>query len=79
MPRESATCAAPVHVDSIMSLGYDNPLYSRPFDHRGSFQTVLFSAWKGSLTPEQTAEVWLRQAGAVLRRLQGCPWPAACP
>jgi 5-dehydro-2-deoxygluconokinase len=39
-----------------MSVGYDKPMYILPFDHRGSFQTKLFG-WKGTLTPEQTAEV----------------------
>jgi 5-dehydro-2-deoxygluconokinase len=39
-----------------MSLGYDHPLYILPFDHRGSFQTKMFG-WKGTLTPEQTAEI----------------------
>jgi 5-dehydro-2-deoxygluconokinase len=39
-----------------MSVGFDQPLYVLPFDHRGSFQTKLFG-WKGTLTPEQTAEV----------------------
>jgi 5-dehydro-2-deoxygluconokinase len=39
-----------------MAIGYDKPLYILPFDHRGSFQTKLFG-WKGTLTPEQTAEV----------------------
>jgi 5-dehydro-2-deoxygluconokinase len=39
-----------------MSVGYDKPLYVLPFDHRGSFQTKMFG-WKGTLTPEQTAEI----------------------
>src|SRR5580658_2665393 len=39
-----------------MTIGYDKPLYILPFDHRGSFQTKMFG-WKGSLTPEQTAEI----------------------
>jgi 5-dehydro-2-deoxygluconokinase len=39
-----------------MTLGFDKPLYILPFDHRGSFQTKLFG-WKGTLTPEQTAEI----------------------
>jgi 5-dehydro-2-deoxygluconokinase len=39
-----------------MSVGYDKPLYILPFDHRGSFQTKMFG-WKGTLTPEQTAQV----------------------
>jgi len=39
-----------------MTVGYDKPLYILPFDHRGSFQTKMFG-WKGTLTPEQTAEV----------------------
>ena len=39
-----------------MTVGYDRPLYILPFDHRGSFQTKLFG-WKGTLTPEQTAEI----------------------
>jgi 5-dehydro-2-deoxygluconokinase len=39
-----------------MSLGYNKPLYILPFDHRGSFQTGMFG-WKGSLSPEQTAQI----------------------
>src|SRR5579885_1536568 len=39
-----------------MTVGFDQPLYVLPFDHRGSFQTKMFG-WKGTLTPEQTAEV----------------------
>ena len=37
-------------------IGYDQPLYILPFDHRGSFQTKMFG-WKGALTPEQTAQI----------------------
>jgi 5-dehydro-2-deoxygluconokinase len=39
-----------------MNVGYNKPLYVLPFDHRGSFQTKMFG-WKGTLTPQQTAEV----------------------
>jgi len=39
-----------------MTIGYDKLLYILPFDHRGSFQSKMFG-WKGSLTPEQTAQV----------------------
>lgn len=39
-----------------MTLGFDQPLYVLPFDHRGSFQTRMFG-WKGTLTAEQTAAV----------------------
>jgi 5-dehydro-2-deoxygluconokinase len=39
-----------------MNIGYDQPLYIQPFDHRGSFQTKLFG-WKGTLTEEQTAAI----------------------
>jgi 5-dehydro-2-deoxygluconokinase len=39
-----------------MNVGFDRPLYILPFDHRGSFQTKMFG-WKGTLTPEQTAEI----------------------
>jgi myo-inositol catabolism protein IolC len=39
-----------------MTIGFDQPLYVLPFDHRGSFQTKMFG-WKGTLTPEQTAQV----------------------
>jgi 5-dehydro-2-deoxygluconokinase len=39
-----------------MSIGFDRPLYILPFDHRGSFQSKMFG-WKGSLTPEQTAQI----------------------
>src|SRR5262249_36570752 len=39
-----------------MTVGYDNPLYILPFDHRGSFQTKMFG-WKRTLTAEQTAAI----------------------
>jgi myo-inositol catabolism protein IolC len=37
-------------------IGFNEPLYILPFDHRGSFQTKLFG-WTGKLTPDQTAEI----------------------
>ncbi len=40
----------------MKTLGYDQPLYILPFDHRGSFVTKMFG-WDGSLTPAQTAEI----------------------
>jgi myo-inositol catabolism protein IolC len=39
-----------------MSVGFDQPLYVLPFDHRGSFQEKMFG-WKGTLTAEQTAQI----------------------
>jgi myo-inositol catabolism protein IolC len=39
-----------------MPVGFDQPLYVLPFDHRGSFQTKMFG-WKGALSEEQTAEI----------------------
>jgi myo-inositol catabolism protein IolC len=39
-----------------MILGYDQPLYILPFDHRGSFQSKLFG-WEGTLSAPQTAEI----------------------
>lgn len=39
-----------------MALGYDQPLYILPFDHRGTFQKNMFG-WTGVLTPAQTAEI----------------------
>lgn len=40
----------------MKTVGFDQPLYILPFDHRGSFQTKMFG-WKGKLTAEQTAEI----------------------
>ena len=40
----------------MKTVGFDQPLYILPFDHRGTFQTNMFG-WKGALTPEQTAEI----------------------
>jgi 5-dehydro-2-deoxygluconokinase len=37
-------------------LGFDEPLYILPFDHRGSFQTKMFG-WTGRLSPDQTAKI----------------------
>src|SRR3954467_536331 len=39
-----------------MSVGYNQPLYILPFDHRASFQTGLFG-WRGTIDAEQTARV----------------------
>jgi hypothetical protein len=40
----------------MKTLGYDQPLYILPFDHRGSFVTKMFG-WHDDLTPAQTAEI----------------------
>ncbi len=40
----------------MKTLGYNQPLYVLPFDHRGSFETKMFG-WHGDLTPAQTAEI----------------------
>jgi myo-inositol catabolism protein IolC len=40
----------------MSTLGYNQPLYILPFDHRGSFQSKMFG-WNGALTAEQTAEI----------------------
>ena len=40
----------------MKNLGYDNPLYILPFDHRSSFELKMFG-WGEDLTPEQTAEI----------------------
>lgn len=39
-----------------MAIGYDQPLYLMPFDHRESLQTKMFG-WKGMLSAAQTEEV----------------------
>jgi hypothetical protein len=38
------------------TIGFDNPLYILPFDHRGTFQGQMFG-WKGALTREQTERI----------------------
>jgi myo-inositol catabolism protein IolC len=40
----------------MKSVGFDQPLYVLPFDHRGSFQKKMFG-WDGTLSPQQTAEI----------------------
>ncbi|HTS16850.1 MAG TPA: DUF2090 domain-containing protein [Verrucomicrobiae bacterium] len=40
----------------MKTVGYNQPLYVLPFDHRGSFETKMFG-WHGDLTAEQTAEI----------------------
>jgi myo-inositol catabolism protein IolC len=40
----------------MMNLGFDEPLYILPFDHRGSFANKMFG-WNGPLTREQTAQI----------------------
>jgi 5-dehydro-2-deoxygluconokinase len=41
---------------AMSAVGYIEPLYILPFDHRGSFQTKMFG-WPGELSPDQTAEI----------------------
>ena len=38
------------------TIGYSQPLYVLPFDHRGIFAAKMFG-WHGELTPQQTAEI----------------------
>ena len=40
----------------MATIGFDQPLYILPFDHRGSFQTQMFG-WKGTLRLGQTAQI----------------------
>src|SRR6476659_3668610 len=40
----------------MKAIGYDQPLYILPFDHRGSFETKM-SGWHGDLTAGQIAEI----------------------
>jgi myo-inositol catabolism protein IolC len=40
----------------MSTIGFNEPLYILPFDHRGSFQTKMFG-WTGTLSPAQTAEI----------------------
>jgi hypothetical protein len=41
---------------SVMTIGYERPLYILPFDHRGTFQKNMFG-WSGTLSDEQTAKI----------------------
>lgn len=40
----------------MTAIGFDQPLYLLPFDHRGSFQNRMFG-WSGTLSLSQTLEV----------------------
>lgn len=40
----------------MKTIGFDDPLYILPFDHRGSFETKMFG-WHGDLDTAQTAEI----------------------
>jgi 5-dehydro-2-deoxygluconokinase len=40
----------------MKKIGYNQPLYILPFDHRASFETKMFG-WHGDLAPAQTAEI----------------------
>jgi len=40
----------------MKTIGFNQPLYVLPFDHRGSFETKLFG-WHGDLDAAQTAEI----------------------
>ena len=48
---------SPCRSEIIMkTIGYEQPLYILPFDHRGSFETKMFG-WHGDLTASQTEEI----------------------
>jgi myo-inositol catabolism protein IolC len=40
----------------MTTVGFDQPLYILPFDHRGSFEAKMFG-WHGALSREQTAQI----------------------
>jgi 5-dehydro-2-deoxygluconokinase len=40
----------------MTTIGFNEPLYILPFDHRGSFQTKMFG-WSSTLNSAQTAEI----------------------
>jgi len=40
----------------MKTIGFNQPLYVLPFDHRGSFETKMFG-WHGGLNAAQTAEI----------------------
>jgi 5-dehydro-2-deoxygluconokinase len=40
----------------MTTIGFNEPLYILPFDHRGSFQSKMFG-WSGALSPTQRAEI----------------------
>jgi 5-dehydro-2-deoxygluconokinase len=40
----------------MKTIGFNQPLYIQPFDHRGSFETKMFG-WQGDLSAAQTAEI----------------------
>jgi 5-dehydro-2-deoxygluconokinase len=40
----------------MKTVGFNQPLYILPFDHRGSFETKMFG-WHGELNAAQTAEI----------------------
>jgi hypothetical protein len=40
----------------MTTIGFNEPVYILPVDHRGSFQTKMF-AWSGTLNSAQTAEI----------------------
>jgi hypothetical protein len=37
----------------MKAIGFDRPPHIRPFDHRGSFETKMFS-WHGDLSAAET-------------------------
>ena len=39
-----------------MAIGYENPLYVLPFDHRATFSKTMFG-WEGPLSTEQAAQI----------------------
>lgn len=43
-------------VQPVANIGYDQPLYVLPFDHRATFSKNMFG-WHEPLSPEQTAEI----------------------
>jgi len=45
----------------MRTLGYNQPLYILPFDHRGSFETKMFG-WHGEYEPHTGGQLKSRRS-----------------
>ena len=53
LTQRAAWKSLAAHSKQIKTLGFNQPLYILPFDHRGSFETKMFG-WHGDLNAAQT-------------------------
>jgi len=58
----------------MTTIGFNEPLYILPFDHRGSFQTKMFGTLNSAQTAEIAAAKQVIYHGFKVAESRACRW-----